>query len=166
LGDKTRQRWGRHDLGHHATLTGRPIAVAAKDAPMGANRNLQNRGVLRTPEGLEGQVTLGTATVGTRKLGLLDHGGQMAVIAPAMPPPTALLTTRPPGGGRRSWRPGGLGLGGRRRSGLATKVWLLAKRELRLEWGSGLLELGFALGGAAVHGPPIRSLLSGLELFL
>src|SRR5262249_58409326 len=142
LGDKTRQRWGRHDLGHHATLTGRPIAVAAKDAPMGANRNLQNRGVLRTPEGLEGQVTLGTATVGTRKLGLLDHGGPMAVIAPAMPPPTALLTTRPPGGVRRSWRPGGLGLGGRRRFRLATEELLVAQTEVRFQVGNALVELG------------------------
>ena len=63
---------------------------------MGAHRNLQNGAVFRAPDGLEGPVTLGTAAVLAGQLGILDIGGQMTVIAPAVPTPTALLATPSP----------------------------------------------------------------------
>ncbi len=95
--------------------------MASDNPPMGANLDLQNGRIFRTTDGLKGSFTLGTATVVAGKFRIFDVGGQMAVIAPAMPLLTALLTTRPLGGACCGWRPGELWLGGRCRFRLAAE---------------------------------------------
>jgi len=67
------------------------------NAPMGTNFDLQNGGNFYPTGGLKGELTLRTASVVTGKEGILYSGGQMAVIASAMPRLTALLPTRPLG---------------------------------------------------------------------
>ena len=74
---------------------------------MGPTSTLQDGGVFRAAEGLEGQLTLGTAAVVAGQLGIFDLGGQMAVIATAVPRPTGLLATWSPRGGVRRRGRGG-----------------------------------------------------------
>jgi hypothetical protein len=106
LGNQPWGRRGRYDAGHYAARAGGAITTATDDAAMGSNRNLQDGGVLRTPDGLEGLLALrATAGVADQHT-LLDGSRQVAVIAATVPWSTGLLTTRSRcrGGGRRRGR--------------------------------------------------------------
>jgi hypothetical protein len=133
---------------------------------MGAYRNLQDGGVFRAPEGLEGPMTLRAAAGRAGQFGILEVRGEVAVVASAVPRPTGLLATPAPRGAVGRWGRWGGRLRRRRGFRLAAKKLLFAQPELRFEFGEALLELVFAFNGAAVHRPPVSSFARGAELFL
>jgi hypothetical protein len=140
--------------------------MAANDAAMGPDVDLQDEGILRAGEVGEGLTAPRTsASLGGQDV-VLGDGREVGVIASRGPGVTGLLAARSP------WRRIGVGwIGGRRGGGrgglgLAAEELLLTKPEQGLESIDLGLEFGLALEGAAMHGLPVGGLAPGLELLL
>ena len=100
-----------------------------------------------------------TATLVARDLDVLDDGRQVGIVAAARPRVAALLAARSAGGSRGRRRRRGRGAGLR----LAAEELLLAEAQLGAELFDLLLEKGFALDGAIMHGLPVTGLSPRLE---
>src|SRR5438128_1479800 len=88
----------------HATVTGGAVAVAADDAAMRLDFDLQNRGILGAANGGEGAATAAAVALVPGDLLVLQDGGQVGVVAAAGPGPARLLTASPPGRRGRAGR--------------------------------------------------------------
>ena len=109
---------------------------------MGLDLHLQEGGILGTADGGEGPAAAAAVAAVAGELMVLDHGGQVGMVATAWPRLAALLAARAPwrGGGRgRGWGGGGSGLR------LAAEELLLAEAQLGAELLVLLLEQGLAL---------------------
>jgi hypothetical protein len=136
--------------------------MAADEAAMGLDFDLQEGGVLGAADGGEGAAAGPAAALLPRDLVFFDEGGQVGIVAAAGPRPTGLLAAPP---GVRARGPKGRRAGGRDAGfALAAEELLLAETQLGFECGDALLEGGFALDGAVVHRLPVTGLPPGLEL--
>ena len=134
--------------------------MAADDATMRLDRDLQYGGILRAADGSEGAAAAAAIARLARDLPVLDHGGQVGVVAAAWPLLAALLAA-----GTARWVTGAGGRGGRgARLGLAAEELLLAETQLGAELFDLLLEESLTLDGAIMHGLPVAGLTPGLEL--
>jgi len=144
-----------------ATVAGGAIAVAADEAAMGLDRDLQDGGIFGTTDRGEGAAAVSAATGVAGNLVIFGDSGEVRIVAAAWPLVAALLAAWPPGwgvGARR--RRGGSGAS----LGLFAKELLLAQSQLGAELFVLLEEQGFAFDGALVQGFPVASLSPGLEL--
>ena len=115
LGNHAGGRRGGDEAGMGAAGTGGAVAVAADQAAMGLDLNLQDGGVLRATDGSERAAAAPATARVARDLRLLNHGGQVRIVAAAWPLAAALLAAGPAGwvvaaGGSRAGSDAGLGL--------------------------------------------------------
>jgi hypothetical protein len=136
--------------------------VAAANAAMGLDLDLEDGGIRGAADRGEGAATAVAVSVGAGDLVFFGDHGQVRVVAAAWSRLAALLTTRPARwgvGGRRHGR-------GRRGAGLglAAEELLLAQTQLGAEVFVLLAEQRFAFDSALVLGLPITGLPPGREL--
>ena len=136
--------------------------MAANDAAMRPDLDLQDGGVFGAADGGEGAAATLAATLGDRERVLFDDGGQVGVVAATGCRPSGLLAAPPGRGGgpRRGRARGRRGAG----FGFAAEELLLAQAQLGAELFDLLLEEGLALEGAAVQGLPVARLTPRFKL--
>src|SRR5262245_59491117 len=108
--------------------------MAADEAAMGLDLDLQDGGVLGAADGGEGPAAGPAAALLPRELVVFDDAGQVGIVAAAGPRPPGLLAAPPPGlraGGRLGRRAGGRGAG----FALAAEELVLAEAQLGFEFG-------------------------------
>src|SRR5438270_603188 len=109
--------------------TGGPVAVAADEATMGLDLDLQEGGVLGAADGGERTAATPAAAPVARNLPILDHDRQMGMVTTTRPRPAGLLAAP------AAWRRGSRGSRRRRHGrgaglGLCAEELLLAEAQL------------------------------------
>jgi hypothetical protein len=84
FGDQTRRRRGRDDARMTPAGAGGAVALAADEAAISLDRNLQDRGVVGAGKGSEGLAAVLTAALLVGQAADLFDGGQVGIIASAM----------------------------------------------------------------------------------